>query len=511
MLFQLYLHQVARKLNNQLKYSYGSSIKKTLPQIVTYTSDINPTVADIIQVLIISYNIGHFQNTFSASRAVILSLCNDEVTYAGFVGLFENDIHKELAKKIIRDKDYHCFHLLNSLLMLLSCDTAKPCIALAINALTEYLLGTNEEKLKYAYSLFRNIRNLSYVIYDLYVAPLSLYIDITDEQNLENVLTELLSEYNDSSSITSMVSSIQKLLSDTIYNEPRNCIHLFGFTSQIQRKHTAEAFVTTSISEYISNVIINPDSLWNRKWIYHHDFDKECLKITFDSAIIDVASIACKFEKMDYIRAGYYDRPYQQKQTLIISILSKCPCKSKVALKVVKKVLPLLVRSNYDDVRYILLAKFLLYYVFDEHPIKINSEIDNNCCVITVRGKKARVSAIQKLLKKESSVSEDKLHEIKWLLYNISKDDINDTAIMIPASVLVYDKARKERILSELDGMIIYPYRETILFLEAKNTKARPRQARKDLIKKFSLLNITYENSNFGIVNHDVNYEFKIT
>ena len=111
------------------------------------------------------------------------------------------------------------------------------------------------------------------------------------------------------------------------------------------------------------------------------------------------------------------------------------------------------------DVRFILCAKFFLFYLFNENPVVIKPTIDRKKCVICTRGKKSRVNEIQ-LLIDNSTGTEDEKHEVEFLLSQLVSDSTNDTSITIPASILVYQKDAVGRKLCEFDGMIIHPMRK---------------------------------------------------
>ena len=73
----------------------------------------------------------------------------------------------------------------------------------------------------------------------------------------------------------------------------------------------------------------------------------------------------------------------------------------------------------------------------------------------------------------------------------LKKDDINDTSITIPASILIIKKDLPGKILCEFDGMIIHPMRKNdqLIFLEAKNTSKNPSKAKKELAISLDKLN----------------------
>lgn len=72
---QLYFHQLIKKnLQTKLELTYNNPVKgKEFGDNMQYISEKeNPTVGDMLQILTIAYNLGHFYNTFTASRAVVM-------------------------------------------------------------------------------------------------------------------------------------------------------------------------------------------------------------------------------------------------------------------------------------------------------------------------------------------------------------------------------------------------------------------------------------------------------
>lgn len=72
-ILQLYFHQIIKKnLQSHLRLSYNNYVSGEVFQSSFEGIDDKPSIADILQLLCIIYNIGHFYNTFTASRAVTM-------------------------------------------------------------------------------------------------------------------------------------------------------------------------------------------------------------------------------------------------------------------------------------------------------------------------------------------------------------------------------------------------------------------------------------------------------
>ena len=90
-----------------------------------------------------------------------------------------------------------------------------------------------------------------------------------------------------------------------------------------------------------------------------------------------------------------------------------------------------------SDKRYLLSVKFFLYYLFSGNKIVINPTVHSKICVICTRGKKSRLKGIYELLKCGLG-TEDERHEVEFIRDYLSYDTINDTSIIVPASIVVY-------------------------------------------------------------------------
>lgn len=215
-ILQLYLHQLVQEnLGKNLKFTYGSGIR--LHEFGADESKLEGigaiSVADIVQVLTLAYNIGHFYNTFVSSRAVIMMANANETFRQLLYNGSTDERFSQVLETYLADKNYLRFHLLNSLLVLDKCNPDLYSVKLAREILYAYINEDTLEqnnKLKYAFSIFRSIRSVAYIAYDLQVAKVSFTIDLNDEKAMILLLGELLSQYNDRRSSTQLIQSISK-------------------------------------------------------------------------------------------------------------------------------------------------------------------------------------------------------------------------------------------------------------------------------------------------------------
>ena len=523
---QLYLHRLIKEeVNSELRYSYSSRIKMNGTMI---------TMGDFLQSLVIIYNIGHFYNTFTSSRAVIMAANKNKEFYDSIIHSFKDKKYQELAQSILNQKNYQRLHLLNSLLILEHCDQNKISISLAMKILYFYLTQENlneniedeniidrNEKIQYAFSIFKRVRSVSYIASDLPIASLPLYMDLADEKSTVVLLKELLSEYNNNQSSIDLLQSISKLLDDTVYNKDSNVICYYDISKRMAQEITEE---NISHYDYYGEELLDQYSTLNQVHSHKKAYDSSSLlKLTFTAEETDIfESLLDRLDRMHHVKVGYYNR-YRGEKTMIISmkksidLVTKKEVAYRVLLAVVQHLrkIPNLCSS---DVRFLLVTKFYLYYLFNERNLLINPTIHEQICVLCTRGRKARIKEIDELLNK-STEDENKKHEVEFLQSYLEKDTINDTTIMIPASIIVFkteEDKKKEgnnsnlRELKEFDGLIIYPMRREIVFLEAKNTGKGSSEGKKDLKDKFNTIPIEYVEDEIKVVHRDAYYRYKI-
>lgn len=518
---QLYLHKLIKSnLQGHLRYTYNNYINaKEFRQDYNYPDKNNkPSMGDIFQILTIVYNIGHFYNTFTASRAVTMLSEEDKTFYDLLINSCSDERYQNVAKTILKNKNYKRLHLLNSILILEQCDKSKQSISLALEILYTYISEQTlleESKLKYAFSVFRIVRTVSYMAYDLQIAEIPLTIDLCNEKAILLLLKELLSEYNDNQPSKHLVSSVTKLLDDTVYNENSNSICYYKISRKMVSLITKDP---TYISlNYYNDLFIKKDSVLNYNHTHKRDFvQSQILKLTFVAEERRVSEeLLSELEKINNTRVGYYDR-YSGEQTILVSIKNTCDSAAKryAAFKALKCTISYLRRISSIgscDSRFLLTTKFFLFYLFDENPVVIKPTISRDTCVICTRGKNKRIREVQKLLKSSVGNADEK-HEVEFLLSRISDDSINDTTITIPASILVYQKDAVGRKLSEFDGIIIHPMRkkQQVIFLEAKNRDRNPSCGKNCLIEKFDNFSFKYVVDDIKIVNYDAYWKYSI-
>ncbi len=510
-LLQLYFHQISRKyLKNKLELSYNNEISaKEFYFQFTYPSDVKkPTIMDLLQLFTIAYNIGHFYNTFVASRAAIMIANENKCFKEMILNASPCEKFKYAAKKIIEDENYHRFHLLNSLLIL---DRCKPCfsVTLAKQIIYSYLNVSelpNNSKLHYIFRLFKAIRDVSYISYDLQISGIPFTLDIANEKQLRLLFIELLSEYNDKTSIRQLVNAISKMLNDTIYNEQINAICYYQISKNILKQFNKMENVEKYV--YYDSLWKDFNSIFNRKYSQKKPYtEMEILKLTFSIEERTVSmELLHALDRLHGTYVGYYDRSSGER-TILVSISKKSTHNDVTAFKILKKVVSFL-RSipnitSYDP-RFLLAVKFFLFHYMKKNPVRIKATIDDKICVICTRGRKKRRKAIEDLLSQNIG-TEDQRHEIEHLKYCISLNESNNTTILIPGSIIVYNSDNPDTMICEFDGLAIYPMQKEnqILFLESKNMR-NAGKAKRCLCRKFDQLKLPYDRKQIHSHRQDV-------
>ena len=499
-ILQLYFHQlIKKKLQSALKFTYNNPIRSMEFQneLEYMEGHRDPSVGDLLQIITIAYNIGHFYNTFVASRAAVIFANENEGFRKAIIEASGDARYQKAAEKMLIDANYQRYHLLNSLLVLQRCDQRKFSIQLAQEIIYAYINESKlnaESKLHYVFEVFRSVRNVAYIAYDLQIAKTPLTIDLCDLDALVVLFRELLSAYNDSSSTSRLVESMSKLLDDTVYNNEIDAICYYMISSNIIKKLRKE------ISQRNIDYFVlweNTASVFNISYAQHRDYVQNgILKLTFEAK--DRGRSQQLFFELAHtngVRAGYYDRN-NGRQTLVISLKSRCEQKIKVAFRVLKIVVKNL--REFPEIEpyntwYLLTSKFFLYYLMHERPIVIKPTVSSKICVLCAKGKRYRVRLLEDLLRSPIG-GEDVIHEVENLCSVLKTDSKNDVCILLPASIVVHKKEEQSKTLCEFDGMIIFPNRscKQVVFLEAKNTTYKPEYGKNCLKKKLDKLEIDF-------------------
>ena len=514
-ILQLYFHQIIRKkIQNELRFSYNNRLRVTdlLKGYELCNDDLTDespvTLADVMQILVIAYNIGHFYNTFVASKAIVMLSMNEHSFREHIIKASADDRFQMVAEKVLDSHNYQRVHLLNSLLILEKCDQSKRAVRVAKELIISYLIENelpSNSKLHWHFNTFRKVRTASFVSYDLQVATVPFTIDLWNTEGIEYFFREYLAEYNNNTSSTALISEMAGMLNASVYNELESSI---CFT-QISKRMIKRLCSGNEWADYYHEYWKNPDSILNAKYPQRHDYGAPFLKLTFQKK--DRSLTEELYEALDQqhnTRVGYYLR-HTGEMTISLAIRKSCNKKAKVAFKVLKTVVSYARRMHLpvDDATHILTTKYFLYYFFGGRELFIKPVLHESKCVICTKGRNSRITELKKLL---TTGSEDEKHEVEAMITYLEDDHINDTTITISGSTVVYK--RKGEATSEFDGICIYPNRDQnqVVLFEAKNTDEKPSYGKKCLNKKLKNLGLEYEYKDIIVYDHDAYYKMTV-
>lgn len=473
-MLQIWLHKKAHDLiNESLEFSYASTMHKEdfIPSFPFPDEYKKTTIEEFIQVFSLVYNIGHCYNTFMSSRAMIFALKQSTITFNTFVSLFRDARSAQLLRILIDKEDYHHFHLVNSILVLEHCNSELFSVRIAKELIFAYQGLTNcSLKLKYVFNLFQKIRDLSITTFDLQLDHTPFRIRVTNDNSLKHFYKEYLARYNDNGKAIQIVNSMTKLLSTFIYDEEKRSIKTFYIAKGIGRK-----IIEQGINDYYNNLFLNPDSPINKKPTSSLRIDSNCLKLTFDADEHDVAiALFNKLDHMDHVRATIYNR-HDGHFTLVSSVnmaqLSNIPLQLRI-LKTTISFLRKIESIKYEDIRYLIAAKYFLSHFLSNRIIRINPTGNNNhICVYCLKGFANKRNILNQHIMSYNDPGER--HEVEHMINFLQNDTKKDISILIPASIVVLD-VNGGKTDVEFDGFIIHPYRKEhqVVFLEAKVSRA---------------------------------------
>ena len=515
---QLYLHQIIREnIQDCLEFRYSNRLR--ISDLLEdhemreddFSNKNEVTLADAMQILSIVYSIGHFYNTFVSSQAVVMLAEKDLSFYHCIVNSSNDRRIQNAASFVLKSHNYQRGHLINTLFVLEKCDCSKKSIKLAKELVMSYLLEyrlPNNSKLHYYFKLFRKVRTISFVAYDLQIARMPFTLEIWNRKGMLYFLREFLAKYNNNESAESLVLEMANMLDSSVYN---NMERVICYT-QISKRMVAKLSETEGYSDYYKEYWQNPDSIFNMHYQQKRDYEAPYLKLTFRSENRELAEELYKdLDQQSNTRVGYYLR-HNGDFTIVLSIKKKCDDKTETAFKVLRRIIrhARIMHLLPDDECFILSSKFFLYYLFNNRQLAINPILHKTKCVICTKGKKSRIQELQQLLADSRAADADKKHEVCALIDYLQNDSINDVTITVPGSTVVYKETGEG--LAEFDGIIIYPNRtlNQVVLIEAKNTDYRPSYGKSCLKGKLKNIGIPFDPKRIIVFNHDAYYRISL-
>lgn len=514
---QLYLHYIIdTNLSTTLAYSYNSKIRANeFDSSCKDLSNKEVSISCIIQLITIASNLGHFQNTFVSSKAMIHLIRENDAFKRMFLSSSSSNRFVQAVTTVIEERNHFHFHLLNSILLLEHCNQNLESVCIAKELLYIYLEeehSTANTKILGAFELFRKVRDITYVSIDLNYLSTPFNMDLTNKNRIVQFLKENLSIYNNNEFSEALMVSMKKLLNDTIYNSEKTVIEQGSVEKKMIAKIQKSSFHNNS--DYFNDYFLENNCILNKKIPSSTKFEeRNILKITFSKEERKFGEkLYEELSKTEFVLVGYYIRP-QGEITIIVTLNSSCKQKNKCnaamnVLKIVVAQIRSAAKNNneekFTDKRFLLCGKFFLYHLFEELTINIKPSVSNDICAICTKGKKQRVEQLKKLLK-SSNASKPVQHETAFMILQLENDDCGDVTLAIPASIVGRKKDNPREDFVEFDGIVIFPNRTNrqVLFLEAKYTAKNKNKGKKELEKKLNKIKLEHDENEILIDNHD--------
>lgn len=196
----------------------------------------NPSGGEILQCLAILTNMGHFPDTFSASRAWLHLLKKNQgkIRTTFRAGLHNED--KKLLDKMVKKFDTYEIHLVNALFLLeryRRAEQGNDTVNFCRKLLASYI-SREHKKLTKLWEIYGIIRQLSYLILDSHYAPIPFVLDLSSILlNFDQVFEQIL---NRNSEFQKGVRQLDRVLQETLYMTGNALITVATRTEEILKK-----------------------------------------------------------------------------------------------------------------------------------------------------------------------------------------------------------------------------------------------------------------------------------
>ena len=503
------------------------------------------TGGDLLQCLVLLTNMGHFPDTFSASRVWLQMLKNNtaQVRTGLFNGLEKSE--KDYVRTILESNDVHKIHYANTLFMLRrmgNSPKSKPITNFASSLFLEYVNRGTDDLKKY-WKTHSMIRNLAYIILDSSYAPIPLNIELASViSNMEQIFGINL---NSNNPMTMAIKQLDKVLEDSVYLTGNSLIATAIRSDELENKFYAAQ----------SNNIIKADGLTVKPEFHKSQFIRDILEPTKkDSNLLsrifneyssyEVPSINWDTENVLEIKYGQvsnfsgmfkqelynwekelhqecgtsscnvaiFSNPTKDHLRIVFSRHTGKTQKLQVSslfkfiARIVDDSIKRLSSEYHNDEYRIENLKSIFEHVlkgvtnwgyeftFEWQGIKNSSETP----FFFGKGSKRIASRIDEYINKASPfVSDDMLHEFKCTREMLNSINYRGLILAYIGATKLWDGNSNDA-RAEFDGIVIFPntFDDTMVtIIEGKNKDHGHTEARKQLTKRMKLLNDTFEYS----------------
>ena len=137
---------------------------------------------------------------------------------------------------------------------------------------------------------------------------------------------------------------------------------------------------------------------------------------------------------------------------------------------------------------------------------------DDDKVVFVTRGKKQKIRLLDHILD-ESKESLPQNNEVETIKGYLEMDNTNDISVIIPCSILFSERDNTGKMRAELDGLVIHPNRNIVVFFESKvykKVRNKNNKAIDCLVKKLDQFEINYRLEDIERLGKNAYYEHHV-
>jgi len=485
--------------------------------------DKNPTAGEILQVLSILTNMGHFPDTFATSKVILNMLDKNHRKFrSGYkMGLDRNQ--NILLDQMIEKFDIYNIHLMNAIFLLRRYKNrkgSKEIVEFSIKILEDYI-DKDKSTFKKYWELYNIIRKLSYLILDSTYASVPLKLEISSViSNIENFIENKSIK---GESLIDTIDQINVLLQESLYLSSNSIITVsqrssdimmevnnynggnFGKISKVRELLDPSYKIKDGYMDFFKKIKTNYylEINWDKtKSISLNYNDLDIYNDLFPSNLMQFESDLNKKTGKSYAIIGVAKNNQSDTFKIAFSFLKNTKNKNKIIslLKFISSVISFdndLIENNYENndlfLNYERLVKLLLEEIFSK---KFSYELryENIMNIKKVpyfigRGSKKISDEINNYINMaKSSFADDDIVELKNLSEYLRGLDYHGYIIAFGGSTVIWENSREK---AEFDGVVVFPNKRNsnfINFIESKNMSNGNTVAAKQLRKRMKLL-----------------------
>ncbi|MBU8852744.1 hypothetical protein [Priestia megaterium] len=485
-----------------------------------------PTGGEILQCLSLLTNMGHFPDTFSASKVWLhLLRKNTRGLRTGLKkGLKSAD--KKILDNIVDNFNIYDIHLVNALFLLeryRKVNGGNEIIDFSKKLIIEYIKGDNEELKKY-WQIYKSIRKIAYVLMDSHYAPIPFNLDFSSIMlNLDRHQESLI---NNSSAFQKALEQMNIVLENSLYLDPNSLL-----VSNMRSEQILHNFRDIPLNEKLDRVSVVRDLLkpLNEKSdrvsaiFQKHDVlsfpepdwdTNNVLDITYNE--IDYYTSIFPFDLWEFeqklneslgsslcrVSAAY--PPSKNNFRLVFALKSNVANSKKItkALDIVKKVIEFnsdlkikgfKTNNQAEDEFKSTLLKYLLSYSFGtEKEYILDFYFNKNLNGMPLFFGKGCIKVANHIQEYINTVKDeldaDQIHELELTRDKIKNLNYRGLILAFLGSTKIR-KPNESTVSCEFDGIVYLPYRqkkEFLFVIEAKNKPNGNTEAKTQLKKRLN-------------------------